>query len=85
MTRAILENARASELEITPGCTIQDSPACDKWIKFVNNGPRTGQTEPWLSSARTLPNQPYSAPSTCDVDARIEMAESQTAETQDEL
>lgn len=85
ITGAILENTGRSDLEVPLGCAIQDSPACDKWINFGNSGPRTDQREPGLSSARTLSNQPYSAPPMCDIDAPIEIVESQVAEVQEEL
>ena len=38
ITSIILEDAGT---EVPRGCAIQDLAACDKWMKFVGNGPRT--------------------------------------------
>ena len=84
MAGIILENTRTSDIEVAFISTIQDSPYCDKWMKFVNNGPRTDRNQPWLSSAMTLADLPYAAPPSFDLDM-MNIAESQTEGAQDEL
>ncbi len=85
MTRIILHGSETSDVEGPHDCRIQDSAACDKWMKFIESGPRTDPTQPWLSCARTLSDQPYSTPPTCNIDELIEIAETQTAAAEDEL
>ena len=63
---------------------LDESESCHEWSGLVNAEPKPDITRPW-SSFGAIGNNPFAAPAKFDINAIIEIAETQTTEAQDEL
>lgn len=94
MLTTILGNADTSHPQESKAETLRSSlpsvafphydlTSCSKWIHFIEA--EHHRKHPWLSAASIYTQQPFSAPMRFDIDAMIEIAETQAMEAGDEL
>lgn len=62
-----------------------DLTLCSKWMQFIEAEREPHRDHTWLSAASIYTQQPFSAPTRFDIDAMIEIAETQAMEAGDEL
>ncbi|CAF9919707.1 hypothetical protein IMSHALPRED_004705 [Imshaugia aleurites] len=94
LTMVILDGANPSKSSKVPaGITSSDFATdstiprelevCTEWLEFLDADCKKDQH--WLSFGALFSNEPYSAAPTFDIDTKIDIAENQANEAQDEL